>query len=76
MTSCFAPAISIPLYINIGKVLLCSTQAAAGPPLELNAAKSQLLHSEPAAGAVGLAMLARRLVQDGRCDCGALLTAV
>ena len=34
-------------------------------PLELQAAKSRLLHTEPAAGAVGLAALAARLGQAG-----------
>ena len=39
-------------------------------PLSLQAIKSQLLHSEPAAGAVGLASMARRLRQD---DCQRML---
>lgn len=34
--------------------------------LELQAAKSRLLHTEPAAGAVGLAQLTLRLGQMGR----------
>lgn len=43
-------------------------QVAATPqPLELQAAKSRCLHSEPAAGAVGLASLALRLGSIGRC---------
>ncbi|KAL4433580.1 hypothetical protein ABPG75_000021, partial [Micractinium tetrahymenae] len=37
-------------------------------PLELQAAKSRVLHTEPAAGAVGVAQLALRLGQAGRHD--------
>ena len=38
-------------------------QAAAGggPPLALQAAKTRVLHTEPAAGAVGLAAMAAQL---------------
>ncbi len=36
-------------------------RSEAAAPLELHAAKSRLLHTEPAAGALGLAMLAARL---------------
>lgn len=39
---------------------------ARSQPLELQAAKSRVLHTEPAAGAVGLAQLALRLGQAGR----------
>lgn len=41
-------------------VLQVSKEEARGP-LELQAAKSRLLHTEPAAGALGLALLAARL---------------
>lgn len=40
---------------------------ASEHPLELQAAKSRCLHTEPAAGAVGLASLALRLGSVGRC---------
>ena len=43
-----------------------SSQATGRAPLELHAAKSRLLHAEPAAGAVGLAQLVLRLGQMGR----------
>ncbi len=42
-------------------VLQVPREEAGGVPLELQAAKSRLLHTEPAAGALGLAMLAARL---------------
>lgn len=42
-------------------VLQVSGEEAGQQPLELQAAKSRLLHTEPAAGALGLAMLAARL---------------
>lgn len=41
------------------------TRRIAGAPLELAAAKTSLAHTEPAAGAVGLARLTRRLRQLG-----------
>jgi acyl transferase domain-containing protein len=41
------------------------SQNTVGRPLELQAVKSRLLHTEPAAGAVGLAMLVKRLELKG-----------
>ena len=43
-------------------------QAGGKLPLELQAAKSRVLHTEPAAGAVGLSCLVMHLGQAGRCD--------
>ncbi len=41
--------------------MLQVSREEARAPLELQAAKSRLLHTEPAAGALGLALLAARL---------------
>lgn len=43
--------------------VLMGSAAPADMPLELAAAKTCLAHTEPAAGAVGLALLTRRLRQ-------------
>ncbi|PSC74592.1 Polyketide synthase isoform A [Micractinium conductrix] len=51
--------------IEVGAAFLV-LQATGRAPLELHAAKSRLLHAEPAAGAVGLAQLVLRLGQMGR----------
>lgn len=49
--------------IEVGAALAAFAGAGARP-LELQAAKSRLLHTEPAAGAVGLAMLGFRMSQE------------
>lgn len=46
-------------------VLLGDVSQNVGRPLDLQAVKSRLLHTEPAAGAVGLAMLVKRLQLKG-----------
>ena len=55
--------------IEVGAAFAVFRSAVAGTqPLELQAAKNRLAHTEPAAGAVGLAAAAARL---GRADAGA-----
>lgn len=52
------------LILQIGAafaVLLTQRKEGIGLPLELQAAKSRVLHAESAAGAVGLLALAQRL---------------
>ena len=63
-----APGAHVPLTTHTPARSLhrAAMQGGAGPPLELQATKSRLLHAEPAAGAVGLASLALRLGQTGR----------
>ncbi|PSC67706.1 polyketide synthase [Micractinium conductrix] len=56
-------ALGDPIEVGAAFVML---QASGRAPLELHAAKSRLLHAEPAAGAVGLAQLVLRLGQMGR----------
>ena len=53
---------NVPMQVGAAfAVLQAHCEAAA--PLELQAAKSRLLHLEPAAGAAGLGMLTARLQQ-------------
>ena len=47
--------------IEVGAALAVLQPAAGGQPLSMHSTKSRLLHTEPAAGAVGLASLVRRL---------------
>ncbi len=53
------------MFAQIGAAftVLQSAGAEGGAPLELQAAKSRLLHLEPAAGAAGLTQLMARLQQ-------------
>lgn len=51
------------MQIGAALTVLQSAGAEGGAPLELQAAKSRLLHLEPAAGSAGLAMLLARLQQ-------------
>ena len=55
-------AVSVPMQIGAAFAAL-QAQGEAAAPLELQAAKSRLLHLEPAAGAAGLGMLTARLQQ-------------
>ena len=56
-------ALGDPIEVGAAFAVL---QAQGERPLELQAAKSRVLHTEPAAGAVGLANLVLRLRQTGR----------
>ena len=58
-------ALGDPIEVGAAFAVL---QSGQGRPLELQAAKSRLLHTEPAAGAVGLANLALRMRQAGSHD--------
>lgn len=49
------------LQVGAAFSVLQLPMADAAAPLELQAAKSRLLHTEPSAGALGLAMLSARL---------------
>ena len=51
------------VQIGAAFTVLQSAGAEGAAPLELQAAKSRLLHLEPAAGAAGLTMLLARLQQ-------------
>lgn len=55
-------ALGDPIEVGAAFAVL---QQGEGRPLELQAAKSRMLHTEPAAGALGLAMLVQRLNQTG-----------
>ena len=55
-------AVSVPMQIGAAFAVL-QAQGETAAPLELQAAKSRLLHLEPAAGAAGLGMLTARLQQ-------------
>lgn len=56
-------ALGDPIEVGAAFAVL---QGPDGEPLSMQAAKSRLLHTEPAAGAVGLASLVLRLGQQGR----------
>jgi 3-oxoacyl-(acyl-carrier-protein) synthase/acyl carrier protein len=56
-------ALGDPIEVGAAFAVL---QAGRAGPLDLQAAKSRVLHTEPASGAVGLASLVRRLGQTGR----------
>ena len=53
---------NLPMQIGAAFAVL-QAHSEAAVPLELQAAKSRLLHLEPAAGAAGLGMLTARLQQ-------------
>ena len=55
-------ALGDPIEVGAAFAVL---QEGGGRPLELQAAKSRMLHTEPAAGALGLAMLVSRLNSTG-----------
>ncbi|KAK9803997.1 hypothetical protein WJX72_011444 [[Myrmecia] bisecta] len=55
-----------PIEVGAAFAVLQSARSETRQPLELQAAKSRLLHTEPAAGAVGLALLVQHLGGLGR----------
>jgi hypothetical protein len=63
----FPPPARLPACLPACPPACLPVQGEGQHPLELQAAKSRTLHTEPAAGAVGLANLALRLGQKGRC---------
>lgn len=54
-----------PIEVGAAFAVLQAPRTETQQPLELQAAKCRVLHTEPAAGAVGLAFLAARLGQNG-----------
>lgn len=60
-------ALGDPIEVGAAFAVLCQGDSSSGttPPLKLQAAKSHLLHTEPAAGAVGLTHLVQQLQHQG-----------